>query len=82
MKTKLKTALYRWTLRRLRLLLDAADEWLYAEEHKVRSVRASVPAADSSVDRQASAAREKAIRKTRPARPRLRYERGQFVRVQ
>ena len=81
MKNKIKIALWRWTLKRLRFALDAADEWLHAQEVQFReSVVTSheSPVTDLSVDRKASAARERAIKKTRT--PRLRYQGGQFVR--
>jgi hypothetical protein len=82
MKTKIKVALWRWTMRKMRTLLDAADDWLHTQEMLFREARAvehEPRITNSSVDRQASAAREKAIRKTRA--PRLRYQGGQFVRV-
>jgi hypothetical protein len=34
-----KIALYRWTLRQLRKLVDAADEWLQAEQTKFQRAR-------------------------------------------
>jgi biopolymer transport protein ExbB/TolQ len=81
--------LKRQALKRLRLAIDAADEWLHAEEHKFRNAcaeRRSVHAAPFAESTQGkdefdvakSRAREKAIRKART--PRLRYAHGQFVR--
>lgn len=81
MRENLKTKIWRWTLKRLRLAIDAADEWLHAHEVQFREARATEhETRDTSCDRRASAAREKAIRKSRAARPRLRYIAGQFVR--
>jgi hypothetical protein len=80
----LKITLYKWTLKRLRLALDAADEWLHAREVQFREARMVQPETPARVNDEfnvkASAAREKAIRKSRAARPRLRYIAGQFVR--
>jgi hypothetical protein len=84
----MKTTIYRWALKKLRLLVDAADEWLHAREVQFQTARMELEAKGpgegrfrAEVDVKASAAREKAIRKSRAARPRLRYQAGQFVRV-
>jgi hypothetical protein len=80
---QVKTIIWKWTLKYLRNMTDAVDEWVHAEEVKLRDSLATNHqplAANASVDRRASAARERAIKKTRAARPRLRYQAGQFVR--
>lgn len=76
--------LWCFSIRKLRLLVDAADDWLHAEEMKIRVVPELVaaPARTDEFQIAASRVRERAIKKTaRAARPRLRYQRGQFVRV-
>ena len=82
MANTLRVALWRWTLRRLRAIVWAADEWIHAQEIKQRETAA--PAAVSNEFNVAqSAARERAHRKAaRAARPRLRYQGGQFVRME
>lgn len=79
----LKSVLWRWTLRRLRAIVWAADEWIHAQEVQLREP-AAVPAAVSDEFNVAkSAARERAHRKAaRAARPRLQYRGGQFVRME
>ena len=84
MQEKIKMWLWRWALRRARLIMDAADERIHAEEVKLRErlTPAAPVAPPIEFDRVASAAREK-VHKTRAARPRmprLRYQAGQWVR--
>jgi hypothetical protein len=76
----MKTILWRWTLKRLRLAIDAADDWLHAEEIKFREARAIAAPAPRPIefDRAKSAARERQIKKARV--PRLRYQAGAWVR--
>lgn len=86
MKSKIKVWLCRWALRRLRNLVDAADEWTHARELELRDAiaapavtAAAKPVLDPAYDRVASSQREHEHRKkARPAR--LRYVDGQFVR--
>lgn len=81
MKNKIKIALWRWALKQLRFALDAADEYLHAQEVQFRESLVTThksPVTDPSVDRKASATRERIIKKART--PRLRYQSGQFVR--
>lgn len=84
MNKTIKTALWRWTIRKARMLVDMIDEWLHNEEVRMRESAQSAPsgpvAPPIEVDRTASRAREKVIHKTRVAHPRLRYQGGQFVR--
>jgi hypothetical protein len=78
-RKNIETALWRWTIRKLRLLMDAVDDWLHAEEMKIRVLPAPVATQGRTDEFQiaASRAREK---QTKKARPRLRYQGGQFVR--
>lgn len=79
-KNEIKKRVWRWTLLRLRSIVDAADEWIHAEEIKLRAPL-DPPAPPAEVDRQASAAREKAHKRAaRPRTPRLRYDHGAWVR--
>jgi hypothetical protein len=79
--------LWRWTLRKLRVLIDAADDWIHAEEVKIREAAAApvVRAARPPIefDRQKSAARERihkqAVRSPRARLPRLQYSSGEWV---
>jgi hypothetical protein len=72
--------LWRFALRRARTILDAADDWIHAEEVKLRE--AAAPAAPpAEFDVKASAARERVHKRAaRPRQPRLKYQGGQFVR--
>ena len=82
MISSLKVFLWRWMIRRLTVLLSRADEWVHAQEVKLRESAAMPVAAPVELDRKQSAQRERQHRKqTRAARPRLRYQGGQFVRV-
>lgn len=54
-------ALKRWAIRTLRLILDRADEWLHAQEVRIRD-EAARPAYVAEVDPAASATREKEFR--------------------
>lgn len=69
MKNKIKTILWRWAIRQLRLLTDSADEWIHAEEVKLRAPIAAPMKTVATNEFQIA------------ARPRLRYQGGQFVRV-
>ena len=84
-RSRVTAFLWRWMIRKLRLLMDAADDWLHAQEITLRESLATIHqplVTDLSVDPKASRVRERAIKKTaRAARPRLRYQGGQFVRV-
>jgi hypothetical protein len=79
---RLAVSLERWTLKRLRLALDAADEWLHAHEVQFRTSQLSASEAPARTpaefDRAKSAARERATKKARA--PRLRYVAGAWVR--
>ena len=83
MNSALKKKFWQWTLRQLRSLVWAADEWIHAQELKLSAQRdggrlpAPVPA---EFDRKASAARERVQKAKRAARPRLIYKGGQFTR--
>jgi hypothetical protein len=71
--------LWRWALRRLRTILDAADEWVHGREVKLRDA-ATRSEQLAAVDPVASAVREKARRRAaRPKLPRLRYDHGSWV---
>jgi hypothetical protein len=81
-KNKIKAAIWKWTLKTLRIALDRADDWLHAKEVALRD-EAAKPALLAEVDPVASRAREKAIkreRKPRARKPRLVYQHGEFVR--
>lgn len=80
-KSRITAFLWRFSIRKLRLLVDAADDWLHAEEMKIRVVSepVMVPARSDEFQIAASRVREKAIKKARA--PRLRYQSGQFVKV-
>jgi hypothetical protein len=86
MKNRIKNIVWCWTLRRLRGIVWAVDEWIHAHEVRLQCAGDRVQAPDPSVDRQASAAREKTIKRQRTrhsgtiATARLRYQGGQFVR--
>jgi hypothetical protein len=85
MDSKLKKAIWAWILRRLRGIVWAADEWIHAQELKLRESAAAPVRPPAEFDRRASAAREREHKKTaaRAARPRLarlKYAGGQFVR--
>ena len=80
MDSALKKKLWQWTLRRLRSLVWIADEWIHAQELKLREPAAAPAPAPAEFDRKASAARERVHKATRAARPRLIYHGGQFVR--
>jgi hypothetical protein len=81
MISSLKAFLWRWTIRRLRGIVWAADEWIHTQELKIRESAPAPVAAPAEVDRKQSARREREHRKqTRAARPRLVYANGQFQR--
>jgi hypothetical protein len=79
----LRKAVWKWILKKLRGIVWVADEWIHAQEVKLQVTGTSAQAPDPAVDPVASAAREKVFRSkpARAARPRLRYQGGQFVRV-
>jgi hypothetical protein len=77
----LKQAVWRWTLRRLRAIVWAADEWIHAQELKLREPAAAPARVSDEFNVAKSAARERVHKKAaRAARPRLVYAGGQFVR--
>lgn len=91
-RSQFTALLWRWTLRRARLALDVADEWIHAQEVRLRE-QAAIPQRLAEVDPIASAARERSHKKSaravsssrtpsrvRPRMPRLVYQAGQFVR--
>jgi hypothetical protein len=82
MKNAIRVILWRWTLKRLRLAVDAADEWLHAREVQFREARMVQPETPALVNDEFNVAksrvRERAIKKA--GTPRLRYQHGQFVR--
>jgi hypothetical protein len=86
MSSALKGFLWQWTLRRLRTIVWAADEWVHAQELKLRESAAAVApvAPPAEFNRQDSAVREKAHKRAarglRGGRPRLIYHGGQFMR--
>lgn len=72
--------LYAILIRCLRSLVWRVDEWVYAQEQKLKgpAIKAEYAA---EVDPVASAAREWVHKKAaRPRLPRLRYEQGSWVR--
>lgn len=75
----LKLKLWRLFLRALRAATWTVDDWIQRQELTLREPAERAEAA-KTVDRKASAARERQIRARRPKLPRLRYEAGQFVR--
>jgi hypothetical protein len=91
----IREKLWRFALRRARAIVDAADEWIHAQEMELIKP-AQVRETLAEVDVVASAARERVHKRTtRAARPRLRqgsggqarqprlkYQGGQFVRQQ
>jgi hypothetical protein len=70
-----------WLLRLLRSAIWKADEWIHAQELKMREDRAK-PESLAAVDPANSAAREGVhkARAARPRPPRMKYVAGQFVR--
>jgi hypothetical protein len=67
----------------MRAVVWATDEWIHAQELKLREpAAAALVATPVEFNQKASAAREKVFRKTtaRAARPRLMYVDGQFQR--
>ena len=78
----IRKAVWKWTLKKLRGIVWAADEWIHAQEVRLKEAGSGVQVPDPAVDPVASAAREKVFRSkpARAARPRLRYQGGQFVR--
>jgi hypothetical protein len=72
-----------WALKKLRMIVWAADEWLHKQELQMRQDAARKEHL-AEVDPAASAARErvskKSAHKPRARRPRLVYQGGQFVR--
>ena len=84
MLNSFQVVLWRWMIRRLRAIVWAADEWIHAQELKLReSAAPALVQAPAEVDRKQSAQRERAFRKSvgRPRIARLKYTGGQFVRV-
>ena len=77
-----KLVLWRWILRQFRAIVWTADEWIHAQEVQLReTAEVAAPAGLSDEFNVAkSAAREKVHKAKRAARPRLRYQGGQFVR--
>jgi hypothetical protein len=78
-----KGILWTWALRQMRAVVWMADEWIHAQELKLREPIPAAPVAPPvEFNQKASAAREKMFRKTvaRTPRPRLIYKSGQFVR--
>lgn len=80
MLNSFKTVLWRWMIRRLRAIVWAVDEWIHAQELKMRESTTAPVAVPAEMDRKRSAQRERAFRKS-ARRPRLKYAGGQFVRV-
>lgn len=86
MNSAFKVWLWRWTLRQARVIVWAVDEWVHAQELKLRESAATPAAAPVEFNRKASAARErvhKAKHAGRAARPRLahlNYHAGAWVR--
>jgi hypothetical protein len=84
MYPKVKRAVWVWTLRQLRAIVWAADEWIHARELELHEpTRPARPPEEFDVA--ASRARENVFRKTRKAQekahtPRLRYAAGAWVR--
>lgn len=81
----MKRAIQRWALRIGRKLLWRADEWVHAQEVRLREPRADVASITASpgYDRRASGMRERAIVTARRKQktPKLRYVAGEFVRT-
>ena len=91
MKTKLQRYLWRLFLRLAGNAVTAAEDWIHAQEVKLREESQSAGNAQTAVTAapakcseefavKASAARERVKRAARPRRPRLVYQAGQFVR--
>lgn len=59
-RSRFTALLWRWTLRRARLALDVADEWIHAQEVRLRE-QAAIPQRLAEVDPIASAVRERAV---------------------
>lgn len=82
MRKTLKQVVWRWTLKRLRAIVWAADEWIHARELELQeTVSAKAPRKPpEEFDVRASRARER-VHKAKAARlPRLRYAAGAWVR--
>lgn len=85
----MKRYLWKLAIRMLQSLVWRADEWLHAQEIKLRepapaAVIARAAAPDPEFDVKASAARERIVKKARaasPRHPRLKYQHGEFVKV-
>ena len=84
---KFRTAIWRWTLRTLRTIVWAADEWILKQEQAIRDEtekpESQIAGYLAAVDPKASAARERIVRKARaskPKMPRLIYQHGNWVR--
>lgn len=85
MRARAKAYLWRLFLRYAGNVVTAAEDWIHAQEVKLReNAAAAVTSAPVAVPEEfqvkASAARERAKRAARPRRPRLVYQAGQFVR--
>jgi len=85
-ESQITSTLWRWILRFLRSAIWVADEWVHAQEVKLRDTSHESPGTSHEYDVDASRERERAIKKsqrTRAARvrtPRLKYAHGEFVR--
>lgn len=77
---QIQAALWRWSIRKLRPIVDAVDDWLHAEEVKIRAVPTIVATSARADEFQVAATRAREKVHKRAARPRLRYRDGQFVR--
>jgi len=76
----MKRKLWKLTLRILRSIVLAIDDWIQRQEVLLRQP-AEARQMIAEVNRSQSAMRERAIRKAREKQPRLRYVNGQFVRL-
>jgi hypothetical protein len=80
---RIRETLWRWAIVRLRLIVDGMDEWIHAQEVQIREKTCSSdnPRVDPLYDRAESSRRESKIRRARKTKlPRLRYDRGAWVR--